>query len=349
MGTIWVVGVGAVGSVTAVRLRSDPPCRLIDTWAEHVAAIRTDGLQVDYADAAVRVFFPVYHFDEIAQIQERPDVVLLAVKSNSTGAAVAKVLPFMTDTTMVVSLQNGINEEAISDLVGAERTIGAAVPYGGELVAPGRIRTPSAFNGTRGRLVIGELDGRVTPRVQWLADMLRSSVPVEVTDNIWGQLWSKLIVNVQVNALCALTGLTTNQVAADQGLRGISLSMAGEAIAVARELGLTLDPGIIWGDRELPLHTPDAESRRALEQRFINRWTAPTRPSMLQDVEKGRPTEIGALNGYVVAKAHQTRVPAPANEAIVRLFDGVETDRRWRTGMRDELRSIHENLKEASS
>ncbi len=345
-GSIWVVGAGAVGSVTAARLRSDPPCRLIDTWAEHVAAIRRDGLQIDYADASVRISFPTYHFDEIEQIQGKPDVVLLAVKSNATVAAVNRLLPFMTDETVVVSLQNGVNEEAISDLVGAERTIGAAVAYGGELVAPGRIRTPSAFNGVRARLVIGELDGVITPRLQWLAERLRTSVPVEITDNIWGWLWSKLIVNVQVNALCALTGLTTDEIAADQSLRRISLSMASEAIAVASELGLTLDPALVWGDRETPLRTPDAESRRAVEQSFINRWKSPTKPSMLQDVEKGRPTEIDALNGYVVAKARRTNVPAPANEAVVRLIKTVKVDshRSRREAIRDELHAIRDNL-----
>jgi 2-dehydropantoate 2-reductase len=346
-GTIWVVGAGAVGSVTAARLRSDPPCRLIDAWAEHVAAIRADGLRLDYADATLCVSsFPAYHLDEIERIQERPDVILLAVKSNSTVATVNGLLPFMTDTTVVVSLQNGVNEETISDLAGPERTIGAAVSYGGELVAPGRIRTPSAFNGVRPRLVIGELDGVVTPRLRRLADRLGSSVPVEVTDNIWGRLWSKLIVNVQVNALCALTGLTTDEIAADPSLRGMSLTMASEAIGVASELGLTLDPALVWGDPDMPLDTPDAASKQAVEQTFMNRWTAPTKPSMLQDVEKGRPTEIDALNGYVVAKAHQTQVTAPANEAVVRLVKELETSaqRTGRDGIRDELHSIHESL-----
>jgi 2-dehydropantoate 2-reductase len=204
--------------------------------------------------------------------------------------------------------------------------IGGAVAYGGELTAPGRVKTTGSFASDAAKLVIGELDGSLTPRLQSLAQTLGTSVAVDVTNNIWGWLWSKLAVNAQMNAICALTGLATDGIATDQPLRRLSLAMADETIAVATELGLTLDPALIWGDAGAPLRITTDRVLRVLEERFVNRWNAPTKPSMLQDAEKGRPTEIDALNGFIVAKANALNIPAPINAAIVALVKRREGD-----------------------
>jgi 2-dehydropantoate 2-reductase len=186
--------------VIAGRLRADPPCRLIDAWPDHVEAIRSGGLEVEYADETVRVALPAYHATELDEIGERPDIVLLAVKSNFTAESVERLLPHLADESIVVSLQNGINEDAISSLIGRRRTIGAAVAFGGELLGPGRARV-----GGDG-LTVGELDGSLTPRVKSLAALLQPCARVAATENIWGYLWTKLVINTQLNAICAVTG-----------------------------------------------------------------------------------------------------------------------------------------------
>jgi 2-dehydropantoate 2-reductase len=118
---IWLVGAGAIGSILAGRLHSDPPCRLIDGWREHTQAIRTDGLQVDYQDEITRVTLPAFHLSELGDMQEKSDLILLAVKSDATVDWMNQLLPHMSDRTLVVSLQNGINEETI---VGLRRNTG---------------------------------------------------------------------------------------------------------------------------------------------------------------------------------------------------------------------------------
>jgi 2-dehydropantoate 2-reductase len=322
---IWVVGAGAIGSIVAGKLPSDPPCVLIDGWREHIDAINASGLEIDYGNSIQRVRLPTFHADDLAELSEKPDIILLAVKSNSTEKLLRALRPLMTDKTLVVSLQNGLNEEVISATVRADRTIGAVVTFGGELIAPGRVRG----YGDGRHLVIGELDGTLTPRLDRLAQTLSPSVSVEETSNIWGELWSKLVVNAEVNPVCAVTGLTTNEVAADPLLRRIALSLAREAVQVAHRLGMTLNPAYLDGPVEAYLRSSDYEAGTSVEQNFIARWSrAGVKPSMLQDVEKCRPTEIDFLNGYVLEKARAVGLPAPVNELIIRLTKSVETSQR---------------------
>jgi 2-dehydropantoate 2-reductase len=297
---LWLVGVGAVGSATIARVETEPPCRLVDAWAEHVDAIRANGLHIELPDETLTLRLPAYHESELDRIGERPDVVLLAVKSNVTAATVDRLLPYLDDDSAIVSLQNGINEETIASIAGAHRTIGAMVAYGGTLAGPGHAKP----HGARGHLTVGELDGARSERVEALAALLRASVDVDVTDDIFGALWTKLIVNAQMNAVCALSGLPTDRMVRDDALRALSIAVAREAVAVAGALGIALDDGMFDVDGD----------------RLRERWQdAAVKPSMLQDAEKGRPIEIDFLNGYVAAKAREVGLEAPANEALVRL------------------------------
>jgi len=341
--TIWLVGAGAIGSVVAGKLRIQPPCRLIDSWREHVEAIRDGGLHVEYPDRTVRVSLPASHIDELEEIDEQVDVVLLAVKSNFTVGLVSRLLPHMSDESMVVSLQNGVNEGAIANVVGAERTIGAVVGFGGELVGPARARAHAAG----GTLTIGELDGALTPRLHELAGVLGSSVDVEVTDNIWGELWTKLVTNAQMNALAALAGLPTDEVALDEQLRRIALAVGQETVAVALKLGIELNPAAgLNGVPEAYLDPLGTGAMVAVEEDFVAQWMGlSARPSMLQDLDKGRPTEIDFLNGYVVEKARTVGVPAPVNEVLVELVKVAEAD-GYRPGDAELRRRLDEACRE---
>jgi 2-dehydropantoate 2-reductase len=320
---IWIVGAGAIGSVLAGRLGSNRACCVVDAWHEHVQAIREGGLRVDYPDETVNVALPAFPLDELDQIGESPDIVILAVKSYATRETLDRVLPFLHQSSIVVSFQNGINEEAIASAAGANRTIGAVVIYGGELLGPGHARGYALQNG----VVVGELNGAITNRVELLAETLRPSLPTRITDDIWSELWSKLVVNAKMNAICAFTGLDGGRMVADPRLRRIALEIAREAVAVALRLGLKLDSNLIGGEPRAFLEPFASPAMHAIETAFVERWGgASVKPSMLQDVEKGRPTEIDALNGYVAAKARDLKLPAPVNSAITGFIKVAETE-----------------------
>src|SRR5262245_9940114 len=161
---ITVYGAGAIGGITGAALvRAGHDVLLVDSAAPHVQAINAAGLTVERDGAAtttpVRAILP-------ADLGRDLELVLLAVKSHHTGAALDVLAPRLAAGGAIVSLQNGLSEEAIACVVGAERTIGCLVNWAADWIAPGRI-----LHGGHGAFVLGELDGRMTPRVHDLARM----------------------------------------------------------------------------------------------------------------------------------------------------------------------------------
>lgn len=341
---VWIVGMGAIGSVVAGRLRNLEQLVAIDGWWEHVRAIRANGLHVAYPHDVARVSMPAFHLTELELIGTAPDVVLLAVKSNETRAAAEALVRFLRRDSMVVSLQNGVNEEAIAGVIGWKRTVGAAVDFGGELLGPGRARGYSLESG----LKIGELDGSCSVRVEALAQVFHPEVPVEITADVWGALWSKLVVNSQVNALSALTGLPTDRLAADPLLRQLAVLAGIETVRVAHHLGLQLDRAFLDADQAVYLGGDIEAAVTQLEIGFVDRWSGESfRPSMLQDVEKGRPTEITAINGFVLEKARRAGMSARIHESLVDLVGRVERGGRENLAadVSRELRVLRSSVK----
>ena len=322
----WVVGAGAIGCVLGAKLADRSRVVLVDSWRDHVDAIRSKGLTVDYPEQTVHVNLPAFHFSEMGSIPESAQVILLAVKSNQTEATVKLLEPYLSDKAMVVSIQNCINEEAIASMVGAGRTIGAMVRFDGTLHGPGHASSTQRAR----RLVLGELDGSISERLRVLADELSSAVSTETTSNIWGQLWTKMVRNSELNAVAALTGFLTDEIARDPLVRRVALSLGMETVRVALKLGMELDPAELYGAPESYLQPLGSAAMEPIEREFLERGTRGpgVKASMLQDVEKGRPTEIDYMNGYVVDKGRQVGVSTPVNEAVVRLVKEAEAHRR---------------------
>jgi 2-dehydropantoate 2-reductase len=324
--TVWIVGAGAIGSAVGARLARSMDVVFIDTWAEHVDAMNERGLTVDYAGERLTVPVRALRWEHVS-VAPAPDVVLVAVKSYETTAAVHLVSPFLADDTPVVSLQNGINEEVIADLVGSHRTIGAVSVLDGSLVGPAEARQVQPT----GRIVIGELDGADTERVHRLADLLRTAYPTNVSYNIWGELWSKLVRNSMHNPVGAITGLPAGQLVQAPNALRLSLLLGSEAVGVAAALGHLLITDDLFGCRPEHFLAP-VESTEFLmaEARFRDFYAARAnlRSSMLQDILKRRPTEIDHLNGYVVRKGRTSACAISMNERVVHMVNLVAAGRR---------------------
>ena len=180
--TVW--GAGAIGGITGGALtRAGHDVLLVDAHEAHVAALKRDGLTVEDArgnwHVSVKAATP-------AEVRGPLGLILLAVKAQSTPDAIEQIVPHLTDASVVVSVQNGLNEELIAERIGAARTVGCLVNWAADWIAPGRIQ----FGGP-GSFLVGELDGAMTPRVRDLADLLSVVMPSGTTDNIWGCLWAK--------------------------------------------------------------------------------------------------------------------------------------------------------------
>ena len=188
---IAVVGAGAMGSLFGGLLaEAGEDVVLVDIWEEHVRAINERGLHIKgvSGDRVVRVRATTKHA-EVGVV----DLVLFQVKSYATEKAIRDALPMIGERTVVLTLQNGLgNVEKIAAVVGRERVLAGTTAHGATVLGPGEI-----YHAGRGPTVIGEVDGRITDRVKAIAATFnRAGIETEVTDNIMGAIWTKMLANV---------------------------------------------------------------------------------------------------------------------------------------------------------
>jgi len=189
----------------------------IDAWADNVQAMRNQGITVSGMRGEGSVHTPVraLHISDVSQLVREPpfDIVFIAVKSYDTTWATHLIAPFAAPTGCFVSLQNGINEESMAQVVGWQRVLGCSVSaLAAELTAPATIvRNSPLGDDQKWGLRIGEANGQITPRAEAIASLLSHSDSCKVTTNLWGERWSKLTINAMRNGVCALTGLTGRQ------------------------------------------------------------------------------------------------------------------------------------------
>jgi 2-dehydropantoate 2-reductase len=295
LGRIAVMGAGAVGGYYGgILARAGHDVTLIGR-AQHVEAVRRSGLRLETKafDASVPM-----------QANEDPSgargakLVLFCVKSPDTERAGAALAPYLEPDTVVLSLQNGVdNAERLAATLGRE-VIPAVVYVAVEMAGPGHVRHHG-----RGELVIGP--SAASARIA--AAFGAAGVPVEVSENVIGALWAKLIVNCAYNALSAITQLPYGRLIHGDGVPAVMRDVIDECLAVARAAGVTV-PGDM--------------------QQAVPR-IAETMPaqfsSTAQDLARGKPTEIDHLNGLVVRKGEALGVQTPANRmllALVKLLEG---------------------------
>ena len=301
---IAVIGAGAMGgSYGGLLAKAGAEVRLIDTWEEHVAAIRAHGLRVDGApgDATVAVSAATAP-DE----GETADAAIVFTDANNTRAAAETAARMLAPGGFAVTFQNGIgNVEILQEAVGSDRALGGSSMCSAATVGPGHVRL-THLRGTS----IGEIDGAERPRSDALIAAMRGAgLPTERVPDVMGQIWQKFVVNCAVNALSAVTGLRTGEVARLPETAAFRDRLLDETMAVIAAKNIALpNPGV-------------ADALRAGSRKSFNR------PSMLQHVNAGRRTEIDALNGALVREAKALGVPVPANEALVALLKGRELAR----------------------
>ena len=325
------IGVGAIGGTLAGFMSKEGEnVLLIDPWREHVDAMNEKGLTLDgvVGDHVAKV--KAIHTDQIPNIEGTFDLIIVAVKSYDTKKAIKAMLPYMRGDTWVVSPQNSINETQIAPLVGAERTLGCITTISAEIYEPAHItRTGSVSQSLQKEPLcfkVGALNGEITPRVERIVELFSSAGKTLPTNDLWGERWSKMVTNCMVNATAAMTGMMSHEVRANEISRAQILNLAIETIRVGRSLGynvMTPMGDFTLGDME---KAAGPEGHPKLDALLSG--TAPSvpgRPSMAQDIIKGRATEIEYLNGMISQKGRQIGVLTPYNDAVVEILKGVES------------------------
>ncbi|QJW83552.1 2-dehydropantoate 2-reductase [Ramlibacter terrae] len=334
MTRVVIVGAGAVGGYLGAHLTAGGVATtLVDAWPEHVEAMRANGLSVSGMNGAGSVETPVraLHICDVPQLaREQPfDVAFIAVKSYDTKWATQLILPYLSPTACVVSLQNGINEEAVASVAGWSRTLGCAVSaLAAELVAPGRIvRNSPLGDEKKWGMRVGEVHGQLTPRLQMLAHLLAHGDTCKATTNLWGERWSKLTINAMRNGVCAFTGMTGRQRDTNDVSRTLSIRLGSSCVRVGRALGLALEP---VGGLDLDLLARAEEDPAALDaitamiMEVAHGRSDAQRPSMGQDILKGRRTEVDDINGLVARRGAEVGVDVAVHQRVVDVIQRIE-------------------------
>ena len=333
---ILIMGAGAVGAyVGGYMARMGEDVIFVDPWAEHVAAMNNDGLTLSGLTDSECFNTPARAItltDVQGLKREKPiDIAFICMKSYDTAWATMLVKDYLSPTGFCVSLQNCINEETIADIVGWGRTTGCiAAKIAVELIGPGKVRRGVPLGGKKHTVFrAGEVHGRITPRIEEIAKLLSAVDSAKVTKNLWGERWSKLVANAMRNGVCAASGLGANACDQETITRRLTIRLAGEAVKIGKALGYQLETinkfepddwvAATDGDNKMI-----ASMEKVMEESAVGRSDA-SRPSMAQDIDKKRRTEIHAINGFVVEKGAEIGLTAPANAALVEAVTKVET------------------------
>jgi 2-dehydropantoate 2-reductase len=334
---IAVVGAGAVGGYIGAHLtHAGHDVTLIDLWPAHVETMQAKGLKISGMTEAEAFTVPVkaIHLTQAQEIAKgQPiDIAILSVKSYDTVWATSFIAQYLSPDGYIVSAQNSINETAIASVVGWGKTVGCMVGnnYAVDLYEPGCIRRTMPKGGTYAALQVGEVHGRITPRVKQLAALMSAVDKSDTTTNLWGVRWSKLVVNGMRNGVSAATGMGGNERDGHDRIRRIVMQLAGEAVKVGRAQGLDLETiAGLEPDLYAAAIDGDAAAFGRVEASMVagTKGTARSalqRPSMAQDMAKGRRTEIEHMNGLIAARGKSVGCLAPTHEALTGVVQRVE-------------------------
>lgn len=334
---IAIVGAGALGGYVGGNLaHQGHDVTLIDPWPENVETIRTKGLELDGLTPEERFTVKgvkILHLTEVQSLARKPvDVAMVAMKSYDTAWATMLIKPYLSQQGFVVSLQNCLNEETIANIVGWGRTVGVVASLiSVDLFEAGRIRRTIPKGGDKHTVFrVGEPHGRITERVEELVGWFAQIDSSKATTNLWGERWTKLVQNGMGNGVTAATGMTSGDCLRNDIVRRLQIKLAGEAVRVGQALGYQLEK--IRGfeaDVFARAAEGDAAALAQIEPTLIpqegaNPRGAIQRPSMAQDMIKGRRTEIDAMNGYIAAKGAEVGVPAPSHAMLTEIVTRVE-------------------------
>lgn len=299
---IAIVGPGALGCLIAAFLsKCKEEIWLLDKKEERVKKITEQGIIIEGVSGNWQAKVKIT--SEAKEIGPA-DLIIICVKSYDTKEAITRVKPIISENSRVLTLQNGIgNIEIISEAAGAEKVIGGVTNLGATLLDAGHIR-----HAGKGETVIGRVDAKIPVEMRYIREIFnKTGLETRISRDIKGLLWSKLIINVGINALTAITGLNNGRIIEFEGVRRILRQAVLEATRIAKRKRIKL----IYDD---PLAKVEA----------VCEATAANVSSMLQDVLRKKRTEIDFINGVIVRQAQELGIEVPVNSILVDLVKTIE-------------------------
>ncbi len=314
---LLVIGGGAIGGVIAARLaRSGHDVTVLDASLEHVQRMRDPGLHVDLVGESYTV--PLNAVSDASELSGTYDFGLVTLKAPHIRAALQPLMN-MECVDAYVSLGNGLVQDQIQEVIGSNRLLVGTVSWGATNLGPGHVAQT-----TIAPFALGELNGELSVRLETLGRVLSDVAEVHFTDNIQGQVWSKLLLNSSFSGLGVVTGLVYGDVVALPNGAEVAMALWTEGFRVAMAMNMDLD--VVAGIQPRDIAVLDSKDRsHSLESiEVLVAALGATKASMLQDIEKGAVTEVDVINGGVCAAGRKVGIATPLNDAVVAMVHGYE-------------------------
>jgi 2-dehydropantoate 2-reductase len=312
---IAVLGAGAIGSSLSADLtKAGHDVTVIDQWPAQVEALKTSGIVVTMPDGEVKTPIRALHLCDLASANLEFDIVFLAVKSNDDRWLAELIKPYLKADGVLVGTQNGMNDDTLASIVGKQRVIGCAMELSAEIFTPGQVKRNTTHKTTW--FAVGELDGSYTPRVKEIAALLGHVGRCDITNNIYGAKWTKLIANTMTMGPFGLLGLGNTDAANVPGMFELSVQLGRESYAVGTALGYRTEA--IFGLRADEFAGSSDENLVTAMKTLLGHVSR-GRTAPIHDHMKGRRSEMEFISGVVSKKGRELGIPTPFNDAVVEI------------------------------
>jgi 2-dehydropantoate 2-reductase len=311
-----IYGAGSLGTVLGAYItKNGGQIDLINRNRAHVEALREHGARIT---GTVEEQVPVTALTP-EEMTGTYDIILLLTKQLYNAEVVAMLRDYLAEDGVIVTLQNGLPEPGIAEIVGAHRTMGCVVEWGATLSAPGVCTLTSSPDSLSFHM--GRMEGISDGQYNAVKALLEKMCPVHEEPNLLGARWSKLLINATFSGLGTVVGGVFGDVSGDKAARRVAIRCMKECIDVGRAEGITFAP--VQGKDITSLFDYKGAVKRTLATLLIPIAMKKHRaiePSMLQDLKKGKPCEVDAINGVVCAYGRKWGVPTPINDQIVEII-----------------------------
>lgn len=315
-----IYGAGSLGTVLGAYIsKNGGQVDLINRNKQHVQALKTNGAHIT---GTVEMTVPVTALTP-DEMQGKYDLIILLTKQLFNKEVLEGIKEFMADDSIVCTLQNGLPELSVSEVVGEDRTMGCTVAWGATMLEPGVVELTSEPDSMS--FGLGRMNGKKDEKLMEVKAFLEQMCPVEIEENFMGVRWSKLLINAAFSGMSAVTGLTFGEAAQRKDSRVCVQMLIKECIDVAAAAGIKIEP--VQGKDIVKLLDFKGALKKKITFLIIPaaiKKHALLKASMLQDLEKGKKTEIDFINGIVCAYGRKYGVPTPYNDKVVEIIHGVE-------------------------
>ncbi len=315
-----IYGAGSLGTILGAFItKNGGNIELINRNKKHIEALQKNGAHITGTlDFTQKV--NAYTIDEMSGIY---DIIFLMTKQQQNCEVVTFLKDYLAEDGVIVTLQNGLPELLISEIVGENRVIGCTVAWGATMVEPGVCELTSSPDALT--FSLGYIGKTPNHHFNDVKSLLEKMGPVEIDDNFIGTRWSKLLINSGFSGMSAVLGCTFGEAAKDKRSRKIIQAIIKECIDVCDKAGIKIEP--IQGKDVVKLLDYNNHFKKAISFAIIPiaiKKHALLKASMLQDIEHGKKTEVDAINGSVCEFGRKVGVPTPMNDKVVEIIHRIE-------------------------